>query len=392
MKYRKDRNGEPVSILGYGCMRFTKKGGGIDYGKAEKEMMEAYHAGVNYFDTAYIYTGSEALVGEVLEKNGIRDKVKIATKLPQYMVMSRNAVEKYFDEELKRLRTDYVDYYLMHHMTDIAQWEKLKKLGIEDWIYEKKAKGFIRNIGFSYHGNTENFIKILDAYDWDMCQIQYNYLDVDTQAGVKGLKAAAEKGIPVVIMEPLRGGKLVDMLPEKAKKLIKDSGTGFTPAELAFRWLWDQPEVTCVLSGMNSLDMVKENCRVASQVNEHEFTDREFGLVSSIREMIRQSTKVGCTACGYCLPCPKGVRIPDIFRCYNRMFTEGKSEGRFEYAQSVALTKEPGFATGCIECGKCEKHCPQGIPIRQELKNADKALRPLPFRAGIGIARKILLR
>ncbi|MCR5634839.1 MAG: aldo/keto reductase, partial [Lachnospiraceae bacterium] len=213
MNYREDKHGEKLSILGYGCMRFTKNGNSIDIDKAEKEIMAAYNAGVNYFDTAYIYTGSEAALGAIVERNGIRDKINIATKLPQYLIGNRAAIDKYFNEELSRLRTDHVDYYLMHHLTDVDMWNKLKAIGIEDWIKEKKESGQIRNIGFSYHGNSDNFKIILDDYDWDFCQIQYNYLDEVTQAGVSGLKAAAEKGVPVVIMEPLRGGKLVNMLP-----------------------------------------------------------------------------------------------------------------------------------------------------------------------------------
>ena len=209
MQYRTDRHGEKLSILGYGCMRFSRKGTGVDIQKTEKEILAAYNAGVNYFDTAYIYPGSEAALGEILQRNKIREKVKIATKLPQYLMGNNpQTVDKHFDEQLSRLRTDYVDYYLMHHLTDITQWNRLKQMGIEKWISDKKAKGAIRNIGFSYHGNTENFIRILEDYDWDFCQIQYNYVDENTQAGVKGLKAAAEKGIPVIIMEPLRGGKL----------------------------------------------------------------------------------------------------------------------------------------------------------------------------------------
>ncbi|MBO5496669.1 MAG: aldo/keto reductase, partial [Oscillospiraceae bacterium] len=204
MQYRKDRNGNELSMLGFGCMRFTRKGGGVDIDKAEKELLAAYHAGVNYFDTAYIYSGSEAAVGEIFARNHLREKVNLATKLPQYLIGSRAAVDRYFDEELSRLRTDYIDYYLMHMLTDVAMWEKLKKVGILEWIREKKQSGAIRNIGFSYHGNTENFLKILNDYDWDFCQIQYKYLDEVAQAGKIGLQAAAAKGIPVMIMEPLR--------------------------------------------------------------------------------------------------------------------------------------------------------------------------------------------
>ena len=364
MQYRNDKYGTPLSILGYGCMRFTRKGNGIDIDKAEQELMTAYRAGVNYFDTAYIYPGSEEALGQILERNHIRDQVHIATKLPQFLIRNREAVDKYFDEELTRLRTTYIDYYLMHHVTDVAMWEKLKKVGILDWIRDKKASGAIRNIGFSYHGNTENFLKILNDYDWDFCQIQYNYLDEVSQAGVKGLKAAAAKGIPVVIMEPLRGGKLVNMLPQGARDAMKKSGRGWSPAEWGLRWLYNQEEVTVVLSGMNSEEMVKENCRIASETEAGSMTEADFETLEAVKKSIRENEKVGCTGCRYCMPCPKGVDIPGIFRCYNAMYTESKSGGRFQFAQTVALSKEPPFATQCVGCGKCEQHCPQSIPIR----------------------------
>ena len=392
MQYRNDKYGTPLSILGYGCMRFTRKGNGIDIDKAEQELMTAYRAGVNYFDTAYIYPGSEEALGQILERNHIRDQVHIATKLPQFLIRNREAVDKYFDEELTRLRTTYIDYYLMHHVTDVAMWEKLKKVGILDWIRDKKASGAIRNIGFSYHGNTENFLKILNDYDWDFCQIQYNYLDEVSQAGVKGLKAAAAKGIPVVIMEPLRGGKLVNMLPQGARDAMKKSGRGWSPAEWGLRWLYNQEEVTVVLSGMNSEEMVKENCRIASETEAGSMTEADFETLEAVKKSIRENEKVGCTGCRYCMPCPKGVDIPGIFRCYNAMYTESKSGGRFQFAQTVALSKEPPFATQCVGCGKCEQHCPQSIPIREKLKEADKALRPLPYKIGIDIARKIMFR
>ncbi len=223
MRYRKDRHGNDISQLGYGCMRFTKKGTAIDYEKTEKEILHAIELGVNYFDTAYIYPGSEECLGRILDENHCRDKVYIATKLPQYLMRQKGAIEKTFREELTRLRTDYIDYYLMHMFTDFAEWENIKKLGIEDFINEKKQSGQIRNIGFSYHGDTDMFLKILDAYDWDFCQIQYNYLDENSQAGRKGLEYAGQKGIPVVIMEPLRGGKLVNLLPADAKKAIAEN-------------------------------------------------------------------------------------------------------------------------------------------------------------------------
>lgn len=391
MKYRLDRYGKEISQLGYGCMRFTRKGSGIDYEKAEREVMLAVNAGVNYFDTAYIYPGSEECLGRILDENKCRDKVNIATKLPQYLMRNPQNIEKTFREELTRLRTDYIDYYLMHMFTDYSEWENLQGLGIEDWIQAKKESGEIRNIGFSYHGDTAMFLKILEAYDWDFCQIQYNYLDETSQAGRKGLQAAAEKGIPVIIMEPLRGGKLV-RLPEKAMKLLSAHTKPYSSAELGLRWLWDQPEVTCILSGMNSTEMVEENIRIASEAKAGEFTEEDFALVDKVKTIIREREKVGCTACRYCMPCPKGVDIPGTFYYYNMMYIDKKSSARLEYAQVMGMRKEPGFASQCIGCGKCEKHCPQHLDIREKLKEADSALRPLPYKVGVNIARKIMLK
>ena len=390
MKYRSDRYGTKISQLGFGCMRFQRKGNGIDYDKAEKQVMAAMKHGVNYFDTAYLYPGSEECMGRIFEENHCRDKVYIATKLPQYLMRNAENIEKTFREELTRLRTDYIDYYLMHMFTDYSEWEHLQKLGIEEWIKEKKEAGSIRNIGFSYHGDFDMFEKILNAYDWDFCQIQYNYLDEHTQAGRKGLQAAAAKGIPVIIMEPLRGGKLVN-LPTKAKELLQADERGYTPAELGLRWLWNQPEVTCVLSGMNTMQMVKENIRIASSAEPGHFTEEDFALVEKIKKIIREKEKVGCTGCRYCMPCPKGVDIPGNFYYYNLMYMEKKASARFEFAQAMGVRKEPGFASQCVGCGKCEKHCPQHLPIREKLKEADKALRPVPYKIGINVARKIML-
>ena len=392
MKYRKDRYGNEISVLGFGCMRFAKKGNAIDMEKTEEQIDYAISQGINYFDTAYVYSGSEAALGEILSRNGRREKVNIATKLPQYLISREGMIEKLFQEELKRLRTDHVDYYLMHMLTDLSAWQNLVSHGVEDWIREKKASGEIRNIGFSFHGNTEMFLKILNAYDWDFCQIQYNYMDEHSQAGRRGLQAANEKGIPVIIMEPLRGGKLVDLLPEKAKKLIAGNNRFSSPAELAFRWLWSQPEITCVLSGMNSLEMVKENCRIASASEVGDLKEEDYALIEEVKTLINEKIKVPCTGCGYCQPCPQGVDIPLAFRCYNEMYMESKQAGRFEYAQTVGLREKPAFPSQCIACGKCESHCPQHIAIIQELKNADRNLRPLPYKIGTAIARKFLLK
>jgi len=390
MKYRTDKYGNKISILGYGCMRFTQKAGKIDLEKAEKEIMTAYDAGVNYYDTAYIYPGSEAALGEILQKNNIRDKVNIATKLPQYMIKTIDGVEKIFQEELKRLKTDHIDYYFMHMLTDIKSWERLKSLGIADWIQEKKNNGQIRQIGFSYHGNTDMFCQLIDTHDWDFCMIQYNYLDENSQAGKRGLQYASAKGLPVMIMEPLRGGRLVNNLPEKAKKLFENYEIKYTPAEWSFRWLWNQPEVTCVLSGMNSVEMVQENVKSASTAEVGEFTENEQNLLEEVVKSINEKMKVGCTGCGYCMPCPKKVDIPGTFSAYNKLYTDGKFTGLKEYVMCTLLRKDSTSASNCIECGKCEQHCPQHIEIRKELKNAKKELEGPLYKMAKKVAKLFL--
>jgi len=374
MNYRQDKYGNPISVLGFGCMRFQRKLGAIDLAEAEREIMAAIAGGVNYFDTAYIYPGSEAALGQILERNQIRDKVFIATKLPHYLVKSVQGMERIFQEELRRLRTDHVDYYLMHMLTDVSTWQKLVDRGILQWLQEKKASGAIRQVGFSYHGKSDMFCKLLDAYDWDFCQIQYNYLDEHTQAGRKGLYHAYEKGIPVIIMEPLRGGKLVNMLPEEAKRIMARHPKGYTPAQWAFRWLWDQKEVTCVLSGMNTMAMVHDNMRTASETTIGALTAEDQQMLCQVVAAINSKMKVGCTGCGYCMPCPQHVDIPGTFAAYNSRYTEGKLHALSEYAKCTILRKTSTAASNCIRCGKCEQHCPQGISIRQELKNAGKEL------------------
>jgi len=374
MKYRKDKYGNEISALGYGCMRFPQTLGKINKEKTEQQIMMAIDGGVNYFDTAYMYPGSESVLGEILEKNRVRDKVKIATKLPHYLIKSYEGLEKLFNEQLRRLRTDHIDYYLMHMLSDIQTWEKLKSLGIEEWLASKKESGIISQIGFSYHGNSDMFCKLVDAYDWDFCQIQYNYMDEHSQAGRKGLNHAHDKGLAVIIMEPLRGGKLVSHLPEDAKRIFASHPVKRTPAQWAFRWLWDQPEVTCVLSGMNSEEMVIDNMTTAPGTNVGELTSEDKEMLQNVVDAINSKMKVGCTGCGYCLPCPASVDIPGTFAAYNRKFTESRLWGPIEYLINTAMRKDSTAASNCIGCGKCEKHCPQYIPIRHELKNAQKHL------------------
>ena len=386
MQYRLDKYGKELSVLGFGCLRFPQKNGKIDMDATRRQIVQAVEQGINYFDTAYIYGGSEAALGEILESEGLRGRVNIATKLPHYLIKSRAGLEKMFREELRRMRTDHVEYYLMHMLCDMDTWDHLKRLGIEEWIKEKKASGQIGQIGFSYHGGTEMFCRLVDAYDWDFCQIQYNYLDEHSQAGRRGLHHAAGKGMPVIIMEPLRGGKLVNLLPAEAKELMAKSSRNWTPARWGLRWLWDQKEVTVVLSGMNSEQMVAENIHAASEARVGDLTAEDHQLLAGVVKAINATVKVGCTACGYCQPCPKNVDIPGAFASWNRYHTEDKKSAKWEYLRCTLFRKNPTAAGNCIGCGKCERHCPQGIEIRKELDNARRDLEDAKFR----IFRRVL--
>jgi len=389
MNYRQDKYGNSLSILGFGCMRFKTVFGKIDFEAAQQQIMTAIQNGVNYFDTAYIYPGSETLLGEVLEKNNIRDKVYIATKLPHYMVKTTEDLDKIFNEELHRLRTDHIDYYFMHMLADIDTWNRLKGLGIVEWIAHKKEIGAIRQVGFSYHGNSDMFCKIVDAFNWDFCMIQYNYMDEHTQAGKTGLQYAHKKGLPVFIMEPLRGGRLANNLPETAKRIFDEHKTKYTPAQWSFKWLWNQPEVTVVLSGMNSVEMVMDNINTASSANIGDLDAEDEDMLDRVIEAINSQLKVVCTGCRYCVPCPRGVDIPGAFAAYNRRFSEGKFSALKDYFICTALRKNSTAASNCIGCGKCEAHCPQGIEIRTQLKAVAKELEGPLYKIALKTAKLI---
>ena len=369
MKYRTyQKNDDQLSILGMGCMRFDRRNGAIDQKKADAVMKRALDLGVNYFDTAYVYPGSEECLGRFVEKYNCRDKIKIATKLPHYRIKKSEDIEKYFSQELKRLKTDYVDYYMMHMLNDMASWQRLKSLGIEQWIQRKIKQGAIRRIGFSFHGGTESFKKLVDAYDWDFCQIQFNYLDEHSQAGIEGLKYASKKGLGVIIMEPLRGGTLA-RIPARAKYEFDRVDSSKTPAEWGLRWIWNHPEVTVVLSGMNDIAQVEENCRVSSEMDPDSLTDRELKAYYKVVSVIQSSRRVGCTGCGYCQPCPQNVDIPNCFSAYNNSYSVGYFTGFREYIMCTVLRNNQTFASKCVQCGACEKKCPQHIKIRRQLKN-----------------------
>ncbi len=389
MQYRtNEKNGDSLSVLGFGCMRFTKKGNSIDQEKAESEMKRAMDLGVNYFDTAYTYAGSEECLGKFIERYDCRDKIKIATKLPQYYVKRSEDFDTYFNEELKRLKTDYVDYYLLHMLNDASSFERLCELGLKEWIKSKKDAGQIRNIGFSFHGGTAKFIELIDAYDWEFAQVQFNYVDEHSQAGIEGIRYANKKGIPIIIMEPLRGGRLANNLPAEALKQFDSGGPRRTPADWGLRWIWNHPEINVVLSGMNDVSQIEENVRIASEATPGSLSAGELAVYARALEVLNKSIRVGCTGCGYCQPCSQGVDIPGCFSAYNHTYTDRYSVGFREYFMCTTLRRNRTNAGRCIECGKCEKVCPQSIPIRAELKNVKKRLENPVFKVVAWFAGK----
>jgi len=397
LQYRIDkRSGNKLSVLGLGCMRFPRTFGIIDMQKTEEIIMRSIELGVNYFDTAWIYSGSEEALGAILEKNlgqrsfPARDKIYIATKLPIVMTKKPEDFDRFFDQSLQRLKTDYIDYYLLHMLTDMEQLRTLKNWGIEEWIARKKKMGQIRQIGFSFHGSGSEFLKILDDYDWEFCQIQYNYSDENFQAGVTGLRAAAGK-MPVVVMEPLLGGKLASGLPKDAVKIFQNADANLSPAGWALNWLWNQEEVTTILSGMNAMDQLEENARLADAAKTGMLGDAGKAVYADVLEYVNRSCKIRCTGCNYCMPCPVGVNIPGSFSAYNAMYSMGYVEGMKQFITSTGFTSEKGSSPGlCVKCGKCETHCPQNIPIMKELVNVKKRMEPWWIRFAGVCARAFL--
>lgn len=391
MQYRTNpKNGDRLSALGFGCMRFTRRGSGIDQEKADREMTLALERGVNYFDTAYIYPGSEVCLGQFLKAHNCREQVRVATKLPQYRINKAEDLDRYFGEELARLQTDYVDYYLMHMLNDAKSWQRLCDLGVREWVAKKKAGGQIRNIGFSFHGGTLQFKALVDAFDWDFCQIQFNYMDERSQAGIDGLNHAHEKGLPVIIMEPLRGGRLAGGLPQAARKAFEAANPDRSPADWGMRWVWNHPQVTVVLSGMNDASQVEENCRIASEALPGALSPEELSVYDRALAAIRKSMKVGCTGCGYCQPCPRGVDIPTCFAAYNASFSDGLISGMREYMMCTTLRKVRSNAGLCVKCGKCEQHCPQHLPIREHLDDVKKRLENPIYKIAAWGAPKVM--
>jgi predicted aldo/keto reductase-like oxidoreductase len=392
MQYRTGaQSGASLSILGFGCMRFPRNLTQIDLNKTEQLILKAVQAGINYFDTAYIYGGSEDILGQIINKNNIRNNIFLATKLPLAKCKTYNDFDTLFETQLARLHTSYIDYYLMHNLSDTGLWNSLREMGIEKWIKEKKALGQIKNAGFSFHGMYHEFIKLLDVYDWDFCQIQYNYINTHYQAGTAGLKKAAEKGIPVIVMEPLLGGKLANGLPKKAVALFKSANNSLTPAAWALRWLWNHKEVTVVLSGMNEPAQLDENIETAKNAVPGMLTKAEGDIYEAVLKVINASYKIPCTGCNYCMPCPHNVNIPACFAAYNVSYAAGMFSGLQQYMTSTGATdaRKNYAASRCRACGACEKKCPQHIPIIQSLKNVSKRMEPFWFKTAVNLFVKL---
>lgn len=372
MLYRKMNNvGSDLSILGFGCMRLpVTKDGKIDEKQATQMLRYAIDHGVNYVDTAYPYHKgeSEPFLGRALQ-GGYREKVKLATKLPIWLIESRADMDRYLDEQLKRLQTDHIDFYLVHGIMR-PFWEKLLQLGVTDFLDDAIADGRIKYAGFSFHDEVALFKEVVDAYRWTFCQIQYNFMDEQSQAGTEGLKYAADRDLGIVVMEPLRGGMLTKEIPS-INQIWKKAPVQRSLSEWALRWVWNHPEVTVVLSGMSSLPQVEENVAYADRGNSGSLSPEELELFKEAENEYKKRIMVPCTGCRYCMPCPSNVSIPECFEMYNQgcMFDAPDVAGiNYNIVMGGMFTGSPGFASLCTECGECEEKCPQGIPIREHLK------------------------
>jgi uncharacterized protein len=373
MKYRKfgklDWEG---SALGFGTMRLPRNGpaeGDVDEKEAIKMIRHAIDKGVNYIDTAYPYHAgkSETILGKAL-KDGYRQKVKIATKMPSWMISKKSDFDFYFEEQLDRLQTRKIDFYLLHNMNKHF-WPNLRDLKVLDWCDKKMADGHIGKMGFSFHDEYKVFKEVVDAYDsWTFAQIQYNYMDTNYQAGTRGMRYAADKGMGVVIMEPLQGGALAKKPPEGVAKIWAESKVKRSPAEWSLMWLWEQPEVSLVLSGMSAMDQLVENLEIAGRSGPGVLKEDEMALIKRARKVFEGMSPIPCTNCGYCMPCINGVEIPKIFQLYNNgiLYDDMKTSRHLYY-------NPPGLHDGqrvdeCKECDRCAELCPQKIPIPQMLK------------------------
>jgi predicted aldo/keto reductase-like oxidoreductase len=386
------KNQDQLSILGFGCMRLAGKNERIDEKEARKQILSAIDQGVNYLDNAFPYHlgASEPFLGRILE-DGYRDKVKLATKLPPWSVKKPEDMDRILNSQLERFKTDRIDYYLIHALEG-ENWPKIKDLGVLDFLDRAKKDGRILNTGFSFHGDKDTFKEVVDAYDWEICQIQYNLLDEKNQAGTEGLEYAASKDLGVIVMEPLRGGNLTGRIPKEVEAIWDEAEEKRTPAEWSLRWIWNRPEVTCVLSGMNKQEHVEENLRIAKGAQPDSLTRDELQLVERVAKQYRELMRVDCTGCRYCMPCPEGVNIPQCFEIYNNKHVFGDRLANMTYIiHLVGTLHGRHYASLCTECGRCVKKCPQHLAIPELLKDvADEfeglIMKPMAWIVGRAVA------
>jgi predicted aldo/keto reductase-like oxidoreductase len=396
MLYRKiPKTGEELSILGFGCMRLPMTPESqIDEPRATQQVRDAIDQGVNYLDTAWPYHAgeSENFLGRALT-DGYRERIKLATKLPSWMIKSREDMDNYLNTQLEKLQTKSIDYYLLHALAG-GPWDHLVSLGVLDFLDQAKADGRIANAGFSFHGILDDFKRIVDGYPWEFCQIQYNFLDEKNQAGTEGLTYAAEKDLGVIIMEPLRGGNLgLATPPADIDAIFKEAQVVRTPVEWALRWIWNHPEVTVVLSGMNEEDHIKENIAIAAQATPNSLSQNELQLVERAGHKYRELMKVACTGCGYCMPCPSDVAIPRCFEVYNKLHMFGnEAEAKFSYAISMSglFGGTPTYASQCTQCEECLEKCPQNIEIPDFLEKVAAEMEDEKLDQRIAMAKKML--
>lgn len=361
-----------IPILGFGCMRLPvidRDSARIDEERAASLIRSAISRGVTYLDTAYPYHGghSEPFVGRLLG-GGLRDRVQIATKLPTWLMKTEADFERLIDEQLQRLQIEQVDFYMFHGLS-AERWEIVQRLRGLDAFERARADGRIRHVGFSFHGSPESFTTIVDAYDWDFCQIQYNFMDEEYQAGTAGLRHAAERRIGVFAMEPLRGGSLAARGPEAVDAIWARASVKRSPADWALRWVWNHPDVVMALSGMNAPEQLDGNIATAESARANGMSAEELSLIGEVRDIFRAKMRVNCTTCGYCLPCPSGVSIPDVFSSYNTSVMFDARQAASAVYRNFVMAGGHG-ADQCARCGECEPKCPQQIPIQDMLEAA----------------------
>jgi predicted aldo/keto reductase-like oxidoreductase len=374
MQYRTMPNSsDQLSVLGYGCMRLPTRVGGrssslIDKDAAVRQIRMAIDAGVNYLDTAYVYHmgAAEAFLGTHVLKDGYRERVNVATKLPCLTIHKKEAIRTTFERQLQRLQVDTIDYYLLHSL-DGPAWDRMVSLDVVPFMDSIRAGGQIRKMGFSFHGRKDDFVRIVNAYDWDFAQVQFNMVDEQFQAGIEGIRHAHARGMGVIVMEPLRGGSLVGRIPPEVQRIYDAAKIKRAPVDWALRWVLDHAEVTLVLSGMNNDEHIRQNLAIVEDCLPGSMTAQEHDIVAQVRETYARLLQVRCTSCAYCMPCPSGIDIPAAFKNLNDYHMFSKWEARINHAMYLGVRTvdgQPRWTTSCSDCGTCEKKCPQEIPVR----------------------------